>query len=81
MVGSTSVAARVLSVGQESTTQTNSRVRSARSTVADSGNIATGLPAVIQTARMGGSLKASTSGPKRGSNTVRGAAAIPRMKV
>ena len=46
----------------------------------DSGNIATGLPAVIHSARMGGSRAASTSGPNSGSQTERGAAASPRMK-
>jgi len=67
--------------GQASTTQTKSRERSARSTVPDSGSIATGFPAVIQMARIGGSLAAITSGPKSGSSTVRGAAGTPLMKV
>ena len=68
-----------MSVMNESTTTTNSRVRSASAVVSDSGSIATGLPAVIQTARTGGSAAASTSRPNSGSRIVRGAAFTPRM--
>jgi len=43
-----------------------------------SGSIATGLPAVIQTARTGGSSMRWISGPNSGSQIVRGAAPCRR---
>ena len=69
VVGNTTVARRAVSVMNGSTTTTSSRVSSAFATVAESGSIETGLPAVIHTARTGGSCAARIASPRSGSGT------------
>ncbi len=75
--GKTRSAQRAVSVRKLSTTTVISIDSRARATVADSGSIATGLPAVTQTKRYGGSDASSRPGPINGSGIERGAVFKP----